>query len=677
MVIGTYRPAELIASGHPLKTVKQELLARQQCEELALEYLSEDAVAQHLDARFPAHAFPTELAALIHERTEGNPLFMVNTIDYLLTEHLIEQRDDRWRMSAAIDTVKVGVPDSIRHLIDTHIERLDAGDQRILEAASVAGAEFSIASVAAALDSDPADVDARCDVLSRRHQFIRDAGGEVLPTGETAGRYGFVHAVYRHVLYERLSVSRRALLHRRIGDQREALYRDRAADIAAELAMHFERAANHHKAARYLQQAADTAMQRSAYREAVALSRRGLELLATLPDTPDRARQELWLCITLGVPLIATEGYAASSVGDVYRRARTLCDRLGDTPEISQVLWGLWTFSVLKADLPAALEIADEFLRLAERLQYPGLAVRGHWAMEITATHQGEFARAVDHFDKALSLYEPERHRGDALQYALDPGVAMRCFAAWSLWFVGQIDRSLACMHEAVALAHEIREPHGMAHALVFAAVLHQLRREPLLAEQQADAAIAVSDEHGLTLYQAMASIVRGSSLAGRPGDTDAVDLMRRALAAWRDTGAQLMRPHFLGLLAAALPPSTDDEGLAVLAEALALSASTGERCYEAELHRLTGERLLAQATGQDATAAAEACFQESLAVARRQGALSLELRTAVSLARVHRHRGRHDLARDLVAPIYGRFSEGLETPDVREARALLETVGE
>src|SRR6185295_6500700 len=447
-----------------------------------------------------------------------------------------------------------------RHLIDTHIERLDAGDQRILEAASVAGAEFSIASVAAALDTDPAEVDARCDALSRRHQFIRDAGGEVLPTGETAGRYGFVHAVYRHVLYERLSVSRRALLHRRIGDQREALYRDRAADIAAELAMHFERAANHHKAARYLQQAADTAMQRSAYREAVALSRRGLELLATLPDTPDRARQELWLCITLGVPLIATEGYAASSVGDVYRRARTLCDRLGDTPEISQVLWGLWTFSVLKADLPAALEIADEFLRLAERLQYPGLAVRGHWAMEITATHQGEFARAVDHFDKALSLYEPERHRGDALQYALDPGVAMRCFAAWSLWFVGQIDRSLACMHEAVALAHEIREPHGMAHALVFAAVLHQLRREPLLAEQQADAAIAVSDEHGLALYQAMASIVRGSSLAGRPGDTDAVDLMRRALAAWRDTGAQLMRPHFLALLAAALPPSTDDE---------------------------------------------------------------------------------------------------------------------
>jgi DNA-binding winged helix-turn-helix (wHTH) protein/tetratricopeptide (TPR) repeat protein len=673
MVIGTYRPAELIASGHPLRAVKQELLAKQQCEELSLEYLGQDAVAQHLDARFPAHAFPAELPALIHERTEGNPLFMVNTIDYLLTERLIEPHDGGWRMSAAIDVVKVGVPDSIRRLIEAHVERLDARDQRVLEAASVAGAEFSIASLSAALGDDADDVDARCEALSRRHQFIREAPGEPLPTGVTIGRYGFVHAVYRHVLYERVSMSRLAVLHRRIGDHREALYRERASQIAAELAMHFERAANLPQAAHYLQQAADNAMQRSAYREAAALSRRGLDLLATLPDTPERTRQELWLYITMGVPLIATEGYAAPGVGDVYRAARRLCDRLGDTPEISQVLWGLWTFHALKAELSIAHEIAREFLRLAERLHYPGLAVRGHWAMEITSTHQGEFALALEHFDRALELFEPEHHRGDALRYALDPGVAMRCFAAWSLWFVGRIDRSLARMQEAVALAREHREPHGLAHALVFAAVLHQLRREPPLAQQHADAAIAVSDEHGLALYQAMAMIVRGWSLVGRPGGDEALGQIRQGLAAWHTTGARLLRPHYLALLVAAQAPSPGDEGLRVLDDALAMAESTGERCYEAELYRLKGERLLAYVSGGAGAAAAEDCFQRSLAIARRQGALSLELRTALSLGRLHQSCGRRDAARDLVAPIYARFAEGFDTPDLRDASALLE----
>ena len=670
MVIGTYRPAELIASGHPLKTVKQELLAKQQCEELSLEYLDTAAVAQHLAVRFPANTFPTELAALIHERTEGNPLFMVNTIDYLVSERLIEPDHGGWRMSAAIDTVKVGVPDSIRHLIETQIDRLDAGDQRILEAASVTGAEFSVASVSAALESDADEVALRCEGLSRRHQFIREWDGEIVPTGETIGRYGFVHAVYRHVLYERVSVSRRALLHRRIGEQREAVYRERSSDIAAELAMHFERAGNHQQAAGYLRQAAHNALQRSAYREAAALSRRGLELLTTVADTPGRARQELLLHITLGVPLIATEGYAAPSVRGVYTRARSLCDRLGDTPEISQVLWGLWTFHVLKAELATALDIAGEFLRLADRLQYPGLAVRGHWATEITCMHQGKFALAVEHFDRALALYQPDQHRGDALQYALDPGVAMRCFAAWSLWFVGRIDRSLARMQEAVALARDLREPHGLAHALGSAAILHQLRRERSEAQHCAEATIAIADEHSLALYHAMATIVRGWSLAGGAGGGDAVDVIRDGLAAWQSTGAELMRPHFLALLAAAHDASSGEESLDILGEALALTETTGEHCYQAELHRLTGERLLAGPIAADAQA--EECFQQSLAIARRQQALSLELRTTMSLARLHQRRGRHDLVHALVAPLYSRFDEGFDTPDLRDAKELL-----
>ena len=673
MVVGTYRPAELIASRHPLRTVKQELVARQQCEELPLEYLTEDAVAQHLAFRFPGNRFPPELVTLIHERTEGNPLFMVNTIDHLIAERLIASHDDGWRLTAPIDRVKLGVPDSIRQLIETQIDRLDPLDQRILEAASVAGAEFPLPAVSAALDDEVSEVEVRCEELSRRHQFIKDCGADVLPQGQAVGRFGFVHAVYRHVLYERMSASKRMQLHRRIGLRGEELYGDRTNDIAAELAMHFEQSVDYQRATRYLQQAAVNAMHRSAYREAIALSRRGLELLATLPDTDARARQELWLLITLGVPLIATEGYAAPDVGRVYRRARELCDQLESTAEVAQVLWGLWTFHTLRAELSTALEIAREFLRLAERIDHPELAMRGHWSLEIAFTHRGDFGPALQHYEQALALYDPEQLGDDAIVDALDPGVAMRCFAAWSAWSAGQPDRGLTLIQEAVALARELAEPHGLAHALGGAAILHQLRREPRLAEQHADAALALSDEHGLVLYHAMARIVRGWAQIGRGDDDGAAEEIRQGLAAWRSTGAQLMCPHYMALLTQALNPARSDQALRLLDEALALVESTGERSHEAELYRLKGERLLAGSRDGASVDAAEACFEQALAIARRQQAQSFELRAAISLARLYREKGKPAQARELIAPIYQRFDQGFDTLDLREASSLLE----
>jgi len=672
MIVGTYRPAELIASRHPLRTVKQELVARQQCEELPLEYLTEEAIAEHLAVKFPGNQFPSELVTLIHERTEGNPLFMVNTIDHLIAEHLIESHEDGWRLTAPIDTVKLGVPDSIRQLIETQIDRVDPIDQRILEAASVAGAEFPSAAISAALDDDVTDVELRCEELSRRHQFIKEGGAHVLPNGQAVGRFGFVHAVYRHVLYERMSASRRMQLHRRIGLRGEELYGDRTSEIAAELAMHFEEASDYARAVRYLHQAAVNALHRSAYREAIVVSRRGLELLATLPDTDERAHQELRLQLTLGVPLIATEGYAAPDVGRLYQNARELCERLEVAAEMSQALWGVWTFHTLRAELSTALGIAREFLWLADRVGHPDLEMRGHWAMEITCTHQGDFAPALEHYVRALALYDDgERHHPNV--DPLNPGVAMRSFAAWCAWFVGQPDRGLALIREAVGIARELSEPHGLAHALASAALIHQLRGERRLAEQHADAIIALSDEHGLVLYQAMARVVRAWSQIGRGDDEGAAEEIRQGMAAWRSTGADLMCPHFLALLTEALPPAPDDQALHVLNEALTLVESTGERCYEAELHRLKGERLLERAQDGAGVDAAESCFEEAIAVARRQQAHSLELRAAISLARLQRAHRNTDGTRDLIARIYERFDEGFDTLDLREARRLLE----
>lgn len=684
MLIGTYRPVDLIVSGHPLKAVKQELMARQLCEELPLNYLSAAVVGHYLTTRFPANNFPAGLAALIHERTEGNPLFMVNTVDYLGHEGLVVEAEEGWELVGDIERVGVGVPDSIKQLIEKQIDYLAIEQQRILEAASVAGAEFSTLAVAAELKVDRASVETCCDELARQRQFIQDCGVQLVGNEEAVTRYGFIHALYQNVLYERVSESRRIQLHRRIGEHYEHVYGESAAEIAAELSVHFERGRDFRRAAKYLQKAANNAIRRFAYREAVGLARRGIELIEKLPDTSERAYQQLCLQLTLGVPLVATEGYAASSVGKTYLKARELYQRVGDKPEVSEVLWGLWTFHTLRAELETARKIAEEFLRLADRLSYPGLAMRGHWALEIVFMHMGEFALTLEQFHKALDCYEPDEHRDDSFLYALNPGVAMPCFAAWSHWFLGEANQSLVRVEESLRLARELSEPHGLAHALFFAAVLYQLRRDTKKTIELATAAIAVSQEHGLVLYQSMLAIVLARAQFQTARSDDAIEQMRQSLAELQAMDAELLRPYFLALLAECLSAINQSEGaLALLDEALEVTNRNGERFYEAELHRLKGEVLLSRAgvaaenttTELESTQAsdAEACFNRSIKIAQQQNAKSLELRATASLARVYQQRGKQTEARELIEPIYYRFGEGFDTQDLSETKALLD----
>jgi DNA-binding winged helix-turn-helix (wHTH) protein/predicted ATPase len=663
MLIGTYRTTELIVSGHPLKAVKQELLAKKQCEELPLEYLDAEAIAKYLSVIFPSNRFPKQLAGLIHERTEGNPLFMVNAVEYLLTEALIVKREANWELVVEIEKVEVGVPDSIKQMIEKQLDNLSAEDARTLEAASLAGAEFSTLAVVAALEEDRAAVEARCDRLARQRQFIHDCGIQVLPNGETVGRYGFIHALYQNVLYERVSPSRRVELHHRIGERGEDVFGERAREIAAELAMHFERGSDYRRAAKYLQRAADNALRRFAYQEAATLAQRGLELVERVAKDAERANQELCLQLTLGIALIATQGYAAPGVGRVYLRARELCRQIGDTPDISEALWGLRAFYISTAELGKAQEIAKEFLQLAERLSYAGLAMRGHLAMVITSVHMGQLAPALEHFGKALLLFNPEQHRNDSLYYAQNPGVAMRCYAAWALWISGQPDQALTRMQEAIDLARELCEPPGLAYACYFAAILHQLRREPQQAQEQAEAALAVDRTHGLTLYHAHAVITRGWALFEQGSRDEGIEQMRQGLAVHQATGAKVIHPHFLTLLGEALGKSGQtEEGLRLLDEALETAQRNRDENYLAEIYRVKGEL-----TGD------AACFDQSLRIARRQQARSWELRTAMSLAQLYQRQGKQEEARALLAPIYNSFTEGFDTVDLREAKALLD----
>jgi DNA-binding winged helix-turn-helix (wHTH) protein/tetratricopeptide (TPR) repeat protein len=671
MLIGTYRTVELIVSGHPLKAVKQELLAKQQCRELPLEYLSEDAVHEYLSVRFPRNRFPLELVRLIHQRTEGNALFMINLVDYLVAEESIRQHDNEWELVAAIERVDVAVPESIKQMIEKQVDHLNATDQEMLEAASVAGTEFSSPVLAAGLAQDRTVVEIRCDQLARYRQFIHDCGVHVLPSGEAIGRYGFIHALYQNVLYERLLPARRVQLHRRIAEKAEAVYGEHAGAIAAELEMHFELAGDYKRAAKYLQHAADNANQRFGYEEAVKLARKGLTLLRTLPDDRERAEQELGLQLSLGVPLTASRGYADPQVGGVYLRARQLCHQLGETTDVSKVLWGLWTFYTVRAELTTAREIGHEVLQMGERRAHAELSMRGHLALQATLLHMGDFGEAMVHFEKGLLLCESYRH--EAADYSQTWSVSARCHAAWALWFLGEPAQALARIDEALTLAREVSEPHALAQTLYFSSMVHHFRGEDKRAQERAEAAIAISDEHGLTMWQTFATIAKLRARIKQGLQEEPIEAVRRAMAAYEATGTEIGRPHLLALLGEAMGNVRQTkDGLRLLEDALELAHRKNQGCYLAELFRIKGELLLNLDSPEPMIREAESCFREAIRVAQQQKAKSWELRAAMSMARLYQNHGRSKKSRSLLAEAFGRFTEGFDTIDLREAKALL-----
>lgn len=279
MLIGTYRPVELIVSEHPLRGVKQELQLHQLCHELPLEYLSLESVRDFLDLTFPQNDFPTTLINMIHQRTEGNPLFMVNVVEFLVTEKIIAEQEDGWSLQVDLSKVELGVPENIRALVEKHIERLDPSEQRILEGASVVGMDCSAVAISAGLDEDIVRVEEICDGLARKHHFLWPAYLAELPDGTLTPRYRFIHELYLDVLYQRVAPTRRRRIHGRIAERGETIYGDRVGEIAAELAVHFEQSQDLVRAVKYLSMAADNATRRSADHEAAALSKRALAIL--------------------------------------------------------------------------------------------------------------------------------------------------------------------------------------------------------------------------------------------------------------------------------------------------------------------------------------------------------------------------------------------------------------
>jgi predicted ATPase/DNA-binding winged helix-turn-helix (wHTH) protein len=691
LVIGTYRPVEVLGDGHPLRAVKQELQLHRHCGELQLEPLTQRDVAEYLAVRFVGSPLPARLARTIHQRTEGNPLFMVNAVDYMIAQGVMVEVDGQWELKTAVEEVAVRVPESIRQLIEKQIERLSSEEQWVLEVASVVGAVFSAAAVAAGLGGEVGEVEARCARLVRRDQFLRTSGMEEWPDGTVAARYGFLHALYQEVLYERVPVGQRINLHRRIGEREERAYGERVREIAAELAGHFERGRDSHRTVRYLEQAAENAIQRSAHVEAIRHLTKALELLKTLPDTPERTRQELTLQTALGVPLVATKGYAAPEVGEAYTRARELCRQVEETPQLFPVLVGLFRFYLVRAEHKTARELGEQLLSLAQSVQDPALLLEAHFPLGAILYCLGEFAPAREHLEQSIARYDPQQHRSHALVYGTDPGVFCRSWTTHVLWFLGYPDQALERSQEALALAQELSHPFSLALALDYATILHQFRRERQAVQERAAAAIALCTEQGFAYYLAWGTVMQGWALAEQGQREEGIAQMRQSLAALRATGAELRQPYYLAMLAEACGKAGQaEEGLTILAEALDTAHRTGERFYEAELYRLKGQLTLqskaslgqvqgksktsqSKSTVADPQAEAEACFHKAIEIARRQSAKSLELRAGTSLARLWQRQGKKAKAHYLLSEVYNWFTEGFDTADLQDAKTLLD----
>jgi len=686
LLIGTYRLREMATGGHPLRVIKHELQVHGHCAELPLGLLTEGDVVAYLTARFAAGAtgqsFLRGLARVIHQRTDGNPLFMVNVVDYLVAQSLLVQRDGWWDLERDLEEIQIEVPASIQQMIETHIDRLSPQEQRVLEVASVAGVEFSAATVAAGLEAEVIEVEEGCEGLTRRAQFLRSRGVSEWPDGTVAAHYEFIHALYQQAWYERVTAGRRLRLHRRIGERGEVAYGSRASEIAAELAVHFECGRDYSRAVQYRRQAAKNALQRCAYREAISHLTKGLELLKALPDTPERLQQEISLHISLGLSLVATKGYAAPEVERSYTRALELCRQVEATPQLVWALWGLQGFYYVRAELQTARALGEQIFALVQRMQDPGLLGVAHSVMGATLSTLGEPLLARTHLEQGIALGNFEKH-------ARFRAICLS-FSARVLWTLGYSDQARQRSQEALTLAHELAHPLTSVVTACIAALLHITRGEVHAAQERAEAAMALSVERGFIHWEAQAIALRGWALAHQGRGEESVAQIRQGLAAYQETGAQLARPLLLGLLAETYRNTgRPEEGLTVATEAFALAQHTGQRSQEVWLSRLRGELLLQakvrspksevrspKSEVRSPESEAEECFLQALEIARRQQAKALELRTAMSLSRLWHQQGKTHDARRMLAEIYSWFTEGFDTPDLQEARALLEELG-
>jgi len=675
LIVGTYRPEE-VAIGrdgkrHPLKPVVNEFQRDFGDVAVNLDQAgSRDFIEAFLDSQ------PNRLGGafreMLYRQTHGHPLFTIELLQGLQEQgDLVQDREGRWVEGPALDWETL--PTRVEAVIAERIGRLAEPLQAALRVASVEGEVFTAEVVARVRAADEREVVARLSgELDRRHRLVRAQAIERLGSRRVS-RYRFRNYLFQKYLYDNLDQVERAYLHEDVGNVLEELYGDQASEIAAiapQLAWHFQEAGIAEKAIHYLHQAGERAVQLSAYQEGIAHLTRGLVLLIAQPDSPERAQQELALQLALGIAWQATKGYGPE-FEKAYTRARELCQQTGKTSQLCQVLGKLSIFHYVRAEHQKARELAEEALSLAQCTKDPLHVALGHWYLGFILFCLGEYTTARAHLEQMISFYEPQQHhRSLVFLRGSDAGLSALAYDACCLWCLGYPDQALSRSQEALALARELGHPFSLAEVLYFAGCLfNKMRRDAQALKGSSEELVPLSNEK-VPAWSGGGTTRRGEALAMLGQVQEGIAQMHEGMAALQSVGVRCYLPGILcSLVEAQAKAGHPEKGLTTLAEALTLVEQTDERHWEAELYRLRAELLLMQ--GDDAEA--EASLHKAIEVARRQQAKSWELRATVSLCRLWQQQGRMGEARQMLAEIYGWFTEGFDTPDLQEAKALLE----
>ena len=608
--------------------------------------------------------FPQEVRQAILAKTDGVPLYIEELTKNLLEAGLLDEGTDSFTLRTPLK--EMNIPDSLQALLMERVDRFGPAKE-IVQIGAAIGREFSYELLRSTVDVADNQLNAALDL------FV--SSGLILQEGERPlSRYRFKHTLVQEAAYNTLSKKSRRLLHARIAEILENRFAERVKVEPELLAYHYEQAGLIDPAVKYWHLAARRDAERSANIEALNHFNSALALLKDLPKNQERDVLELELLIERGPPMLTVKGYASQEIEQNYLRAREISQENEGSEHHFLAIWGLWVSHLVRGPLTTACSLAEHLLSLANRKQNPDLLIRAHESVGSTYSFLGRFDEAKTHLFAAKSLYDPSRHRAQTLPYTQDPGITARIILARTLWILGEVDEVEALLQEAISMARALEHPFTLAFTLAtvcwISTSLHDTDRTLHFAEE----AVAISTKYSFELGLAWALSSQGWALAEK-GHKEGLGKLVDGLSAKQVTGASLNNTHTLALLAELyLRKKRIDEGLEAIEEALRVASTQGEEFWLAELLRLKGELLLEQS--EPSVSSAERCFSEALRIAQSQRATTLELRAAISMARLLRKLNRLDAAKLVLHSARTRFHARVATADLIEAETILEQLG-
>jgi predicted ATPase len=610
---------------------------------------------------------------MLYQQTQGHPLFTIELLRGLQERgDIVKDSQNYWIAGPSLDWGTL--PARVEAAIQERIGRLPEGLQKALEVASVEGELFTAEVVARVRGMDAREMlEHLSSELDRKHRLVRAQSIQRVD-GQLVSRYQFRHILFQKYLYNSLDEVVRVHLHEQVGTNLETLYgsQENATAVAVQLARHFEEARIVDRAVHYLLLAGSKAVRLSAFQEAIAHLSRGLTILEVLPKSTECARQELDLQLAYSIALQGAHGAQAPGLENVLMRARELCQQVGNTSQMVQVLGGLAVLNYVRAEYRQAGDLAEEALNLARTTEDLVLISLCHWYHGFILFCLGEHSTAREHLKHVIDFYKPEQHHLPFISLrGSDAGLGALAYDACCLWCLGYPDQALKRSQEAISLAQALGHPLSLADVLSFAGcAFNSMRRNSSGLIEYAEKLMELSRDRHLGGWYATGVRYFGEALVFQLQENEGIAKMREGLEGMRSEGVLLYCSETFGYLAEAQAKAGNlEEGLATVDEAFTFIERTKERYWEAELYRLKGELLLKK--GEEAEA--ETNFYNAIMIARKQSAKSLELRAVISSCRLWQRWRKKSKAKKMLAEIYNWFTEGFDTPDLIEANKLLE----